>query len=837
MLRIMKNLENVLKKEKKFSPELTVYYISQLIDALIYLRDNNIIHRDLKLANLFLKEDGSIKLGDFGLACKHDNPNRKRKSICGTPNYIAPEMLSGDGHSFQVDVWAVGILLFAMLIGKPPFETTNMKMTYNRIQSCMYVFPPDKPISLSAKMLIQKILNKNPTKRPTLEEVLESEFFNENQGYDTKTGTKIETKPPSTKNIPIADKKQSAPLAQHPTPRPDPTPPQSLVPSPMVPKREVEKMPTEGPELKKAMMKKALEEELVNSPEKAKSPLERQQFYKKLMNNEFKDKQVPTLQTMKSLDPISSMEIRKTASAMPANQFSSASKMERKIFERERDDQLGRSSQEISKDLKFGNGEPVYASDSPGDKKGAGEESGTKNQRTGFQSVPQSTKNILLKNDVKASARDIDLGSSHKPSIEQSNIQSDSPGKEFEPAILKRIIHHMNNAQNNQGQDDPNSSPRKSPYHQAASSKVQGVVSASALTTVTQKDPKSSQPLPPTKVSTIPSSRGINSVTNMKEVVANAAAAAVPVQSASQIQNTTNQTTKSELETSLATQGRKISAFDILKNASKINSMTNSMIADQPEVKDRAPVTAEKLLKSERPAAAEPVTEPENKAASRLPRESGKELVQDEGGRRDRDEDPKNRERDSSVNSTQSNQKKRFIQRLISTEQQKENQSPTSPEKTQEPEPTPTKETNPPNALLSRIIANESGIGTSGSKTARGRANSVQGESETKLINNILAKDPSLGKKGGQATETSASAKELPSAHRPSSAQPTTKHRPAWQQLEEESEAEKPLDPDDYIKKYFDHSGKYGLVFIMHSGNFQILFNDLTKMMFQLHSE
>lgn len=151
----------------------------QLIEALIYLRDNKIIHRDLKLANLFADSEGTVKLGDFGLACKHDNTNRKRKSVCGTPNYIAPEMLGGEGHSFSVDTWAVGILLFAMLIGKPPFETSNMKMTYNRIQSCMYVFPPEKEISTAAKVLIQKILNKNPTKRPSFEEILDSDFFKE----------------------------------------------------------------------------------------------------------------------------------------------------------------------------------------------------------------------------------------------------------------------------------------------------------------------------------------------------------------------------------------------------------------------------------------------------------------------------------------------------------------------------------------------------------------------------------------------------------------------------------------------------------------------------------
>lgn len=118
---------------------------------MIYLRDELVVHRDLKLANLFLCPSGSIKLGDFGLSCRLEHPEQRRKSICGTPNYLSPEMLCVEGHSFPCDVWAVGVLIYAMLIGKPPFETLHLKMTYNRIEQCMYMFPPDKDIPRSAK--------------------------------------------------------------------------------------------------------------------------------------------------------------------------------------------------------------------------------------------------------------------------------------------------------------------------------------------------------------------------------------------------------------------------------------------------------------------------------------------------------------------------------------------------------------------------------------------------------------------------------------------------------------------------------------------------------------
>ena len=91
-----------------------------------------------------------MKLGDFGLACVIQHEKQRRKSMCGTPNYIAPEILNGEGHSYEVDIWAVGVIMYAMLIGKMPFETSTIKTTYGRISSCMYMFP-DVQIPISAK--------------------------------------------------------------------------------------------------------------------------------------------------------------------------------------------------------------------------------------------------------------------------------------------------------------------------------------------------------------------------------------------------------------------------------------------------------------------------------------------------------------------------------------------------------------------------------------------------------------------------------------------------------------------------------------------------------------
>lgn len=93
------------------------------------------IHRDLKLGNLFLSDKMELKLADFGLAAKLEFDGEKKKTICGTPNYIAPEILEGkSGHSYEVDVWSLGVVIYTMLIGKPPFETNDVKTTYRKIR-------------------------------------------------------------------------------------------------------------------------------------------------------------------------------------------------------------------------------------------------------------------------------------------------------------------------------------------------------------------------------------------------------------------------------------------------------------------------------------------------------------------------------------------------------------------------------------------------------------------------------------------------------------------------------------------------------------------------------
>ena len=104
-----------------------------------------------------------IKIGDFGLATKLEFEGDRKRTICGTPNYIAPEILEGkNGHSYEVDTWSLGVIIYTMLVGKPPYETSDVKTTYQRIKKNQYHFPEHIRISRQAKSLIQGILQLDP---------------------------------------------------------------------------------------------------------------------------------------------------------------------------------------------------------------------------------------------------------------------------------------------------------------------------------------------------------------------------------------------------------------------------------------------------------------------------------------------------------------------------------------------------------------------------------------------------------------------------------------------------------------------------------------------------
>lgn len=140
------NLYKLLKKRGKMSESEAVAVIRQLLQALEYLHSNNIIHRDLKLSNILLVTDAAssggdhldrqslrIKVCDFGLAIQLTHPDEEHFTLCGTPNYIAPEVASQQNHGYPADLWSVGCLFYSMVVGTPPFEQNNVHDTLQSI--------------------------------------------------------------------------------------------------------------------------------------------------------------------------------------------------------------------------------------------------------------------------------------------------------------------------------------------------------------------------------------------------------------------------------------------------------------------------------------------------------------------------------------------------------------------------------------------------------------------------------------------------------------------------------------------------------------------------------
>ena len=168
-------LYRVLRKFRKFDERTAAQILRETISALQYLHSFNppIIHRDIKPENLLLNNGGRILLADFGWSNFSDGD--VRKTFCGTPEYIAPEMLLKKGHDTRVDVWSVGVLMFELLAGYSPFVAKSNQDLYQNIRRLKIQWPKDMPPL--AKNLIGKILKLNPADRPSLQEILDHQWF------------------------------------------------------------------------------------------------------------------------------------------------------------------------------------------------------------------------------------------------------------------------------------------------------------------------------------------------------------------------------------------------------------------------------------------------------------------------------------------------------------------------------------------------------------------------------------------------------------------------------------------------------------------------------------
>ncbi|CAK82692.1 unnamed protein product (macronuclear) [Paramecium tetraurelia] len=153
-----------LKRVKKMDEQQAKFYFSQVCMAIHHLHENKVIYRDIKPENILIDSEGHIKLADFGLAKPNVQDNKMAYSFCGSPEYMAPEMLLKSGHNYQIDHYCLGALLYELVTGLPPYYSNNPEQIYQNILS--HDLPqPNKNISAEAKDLINKLLQKDTQNR------------------------------------------------------------------------------------------------------------------------------------------------------------------------------------------------------------------------------------------------------------------------------------------------------------------------------------------------------------------------------------------------------------------------------------------------------------------------------------------------------------------------------------------------------------------------------------------------------------------------------------------------------------------------------------------------
>ena len=130
-------LMDTVKREKRLSERVARNFAQEILEGIKYLHAERVIHRDLKLGNLMLDENDHVLLGDFGLSTRLSTMEEKKFTLCGTPNYLAPEILSKSrsGHSFTADIFSFGCIIYTLVVGRPPFQSRSVKETYARIRS------------------------------------------------------------------------------------------------------------------------------------------------------------------------------------------------------------------------------------------------------------------------------------------------------------------------------------------------------------------------------------------------------------------------------------------------------------------------------------------------------------------------------------------------------------------------------------------------------------------------------------------------------------------------------------------------------------------------------
>ncbi|PKA46759.1 CBL-interacting protein kinase 24 [Apostasia shenzhenica] len=154
-------------------------YFQQLIDAVDYCHTEGVYHRDLKPENLLLDSQGSLKISDFGLSALPQQEGGLLYTTCGTPNYVAPEVLSHQGYDGSAaDMWSCGVILYVLMAGYLPFDETDLPTLYKKINAAEFSCPPW--FSAGVKSLIYRILDPNPKTRISIEEIKDDVWFKKN---------------------------------------------------------------------------------------------------------------------------------------------------------------------------------------------------------------------------------------------------------------------------------------------------------------------------------------------------------------------------------------------------------------------------------------------------------------------------------------------------------------------------------------------------------------------------------------------------------------------------------------------------------------------------------
>ena len=195
------DLFHMLAKSVKFDETTTAFYSAQIANMISFLHSKNIAYRDLKLENLMVNENGYLTLIDFGSCKIVEEQNELESSFVGSPDYMSPEVINGDGHNLMADWWSFGILIYELLYGIPPFHDEKIERCFDLITSANIRFPSKIKLASSTKDIISKLLKKNPNERlgkGEYEQIIHHSFF---ESINPKNVLVQKTNPPRRPNI------------------------------------------------------------------------------------------------------------------------------------------------------------------------------------------------------------------------------------------------------------------------------------------------------------------------------------------------------------------------------------------------------------------------------------------------------------------------------------------------------------------------------------------------------------------------------------------------------------------------------------------------------------